>query len=318
MQNAYKYSDIWLVPNKCEVTSRSQISTKVTLGEYTFKVPIVPANMLCSIDERTTNVLSQNGYFYIYHRFGNTLQFCRNKSHTSDIISISIGVKQDDHRLIETLNDFEILPNFITIDIAHGHAPSVIETIKKIRQEFGDTPFIIAGNVCTPDGVFYLEDGGANAIKVGIGQGKACTTKYKTGFTMPMFTCVEECASVSKVPIIADGGIEHNGDIAKALVAGATMVMAGGMFACLQDSPAPLLENGEKEYFGSASVKTKTHINKSHKNIEGTTKHMAEQKMTYLEKMVEIEEDLQSAISYAGGSDCSALYTVDYYIHPES
>jgi len=318
MWYAHKYSDIWLVPSKCAVESRSQAQTDVNFGGYRFKVPVVPANMLCSIDERTSDTLISNDYFYIYHRFGDTLQFCRNKVEQKQIISISLGVKREDHHLIETLNDYEIVPDYITIDIAHGHAPSVVATIHKIRHEFGKTPFIIAGNVCTSDGVKYLEDGGADAVKVGIGQGKACTTKYKTGFTVPMFTCVQECATAAKVPLIADGGIEHNGDITKALVAGATMVMAGGMFASLYDSPAPSLQTGEKEYFGSASARTKTHISKSLKNIEGTTKHIPENKMTYLEKMIEIQEDLQSSISYAGGIDCSCLTSVDYRIHPES
>lgn len=318
MEYAYKYSDIWLVPKMCQVSSRNQISTSAYFGGHLFKLPIVPANMLCSIDERTSDILASNNYFYIYHRFGNTLEFCKNKAANKQVISISVGVKREDHHLIEALNDYEILPDFITIDIAHGHAPSVMAMVQKIRQEFGKRPFVIAGNVCTADGVKYLEDGGADAVKVGIGQGKACTTKYKTGFTMPMFTCVQECASVANVPLIADGGIEHNGDITKALVAGATMVMAGGMFACLYDSPAPLLETGEKEYFGSASAKTKSHISKSLKNIEGTTKHMPENKMTYLEKMAEIEEDLQSSISYAGGIDCSCLNSVEYRIHHET
>ena len=312
MKQAYKYSDIWLQPKECCVDTRKQISTNVQLKDWNFKLPIVPANMLCTIDEKLSNILADNGYFYIYHRFEDTLSFCKNKHNSNRLNSISVGVKKDDYDLINEIFNHGIVPHFITIDIAHGHTDRVRQMIGHIRTHFGNKTTIIAGNVCTKAGVRYLEDAGADIIKVGIGQGGACTTKYKTGFTLPMFTCVEECVSASQVPIIADGGIEHNGDIAKALVGGATMVMAGGMFARLYDSPAPLTFTGYKEYFGSASIRTKIHTQSDNNNIEGTTRTFEEVKMTYLEKMKEIEEDLQSAISYAGGICCEALLNVNY------
>ena len=102
---------------------------------------------------------------------------------------------------------------------------------------------------------------GADAVKVGIGGGYACTTKDKTGFTYPMFSCIMECAKDKNIPIIADGGVRSNGDIAKALVAGASMVMCGSVFAACSDSPAPLVKDASgrrfKQYFGSASVHNK-------------------------------------------------------------
>jgi GMP reductase len=116
-----------------------------------------------------------------------------------------------------------------------------------------------------------------------------------------------ECTKDRDIPIIADGGVRCNGDIAKALVAGATMVMCGSIFAACSDSPAPLVKdaNGRryKQYFGSASAHNK--IEK--KNIEGTMKLMDTDAFTYLEKLEEIEQDLQSAISYAGGCNLGAL-----------
>lgn len=313
MKQAYKYSDVWLLPKECAVATRKQISTSVTLGGWTFKVPIVPANMLCTIDESLSNTLSDNGYFYIHHRFEDTLSFCIRKHENKKLISISVGVKQEDYNLLKSIAELDIVPDFITIDIAHGHTPRMKQMIEFIRMLFGYNTFIIAGNVCTKEGALTLQEYGADAIKVGIGQGGACTTKYKTGFTLPMFTCVLECAEVVNTPIIADGGVEHNGDIAKALVAGATMVMAGGMFARLYDSPAPLTLTGYKEYFGSASVRTKIHTQSAMNNIEGTTKTFEEVKSTYLEKLKEIEEDLQSAISYAGGLHCEDLLTVKFF-----
>jgi GMP reductase len=129
-----------------------------------------------------------------------------------------------------------------------------------------------------------------------------------------MFTCVEECAK-SDVPIIADGGVKGNGDIAKALVAGAHMVMAGSLFSACEDSPGdPVYLGGTrrgKKYFGSASEKNKG--NKRH--IEGVEKVIESNYMTYKEKMAELKEDIQSSISYAGGSTLNAFKKVDWIVN---
>jgi len=190
--------------------------------------------------------------------------------------------------------------------------------IEWIKKNLPDTK-IIAGNVATSDAVRQLSNWGADIVKVGIGQGSPCTTKDKTGFTMPMFSCVKLCSNVvldngNIVPIIADGGIRCNGDIAKALVAGATMVMAGGLFAACTDSPASVISiNGldHKAYFGSASVENKGHNN----NVEGKLNQIPNNGMTYGEKLNEITQDLQSSISYAGGKTLSCLTPceVKYY-----
>lgn len=309
---AFKYSDIFLIPNRCIVKSRKDIDTSVTLGKYTFKTPIVPANMLCAIDESLAKELAKNGYFYIYHRFKDTLNFSKFAKNENFYLSISVGVGDKDYTLIDQLKSEGIEPEYITIDIAHGHADSVLKMISKIKSTFSNT-FVIAGNVATSDGVLFLEKGGADATKVGIGQGKACTTKLKTGFTVPMFTCVQECTIENQKPVIADGGIEHNGDIAKAIVAGATMVMAGGMFARLHNSPSAH-NDGTVVYFGSASAQNKSHVGLENKNVEGATILLNCEPLTYLEKQKEIEEDLQSAISYAGGKKLSDLRYVGWAV----
>jgi GMP reductase len=242
------------------------------------------------------------------HRFDNDIQsFIRYANSLKfNTVSISIGIQQKDKKLITAIAHSMMKVDFITIDVAHGHHSKVADQIKHIKQVLPNTK-IIAGNVATIQGVEYLHSAGADAVKAGIGGGYACTTKDKTGFTYPMFSCVLECAKDRNVPIIADGGVRCNGDIAKALVAGATMVMCGSIFAACSDSPAPLVKdvNGRrfKQYFGSASVHNK--IEK--KNIEGTMKLMETDTFTYLEKLEEIKQDLQSAISYAGGCNLGAL-----------
>ena len=118
--------------------------------------------------------------------------------------------------------------------------------------------------------------------------------------------------SEKPIPIIADGGIKCNGDIAKAMVAGASMVMAGGLFAACTDSPAvssTVNDIPHKAYFGSASAENKGHNN----NIEGKLTNIISNGMTYDSKLNEIQQDIQSAISYSGGDDLSYLKNADYF-----
>ena len=198
------------------------------------------------------------------------------------------------------------------------------QAIKKVKRCYPNA-YLIAGNVSTPAGVRALSDWGADCVKVGIGQGSPCTTKDKTGFTLPMFTCVWQCTGLpqktmvefgeedTEIPIIADGGVKCNGDIAKALGARATMVMAGGLFASCSDSPAETIKlEGKvyKAYFGSASAQNKGHNN----HIEGTLKNLSSTGMSYASKLQEIRQDLQSAISYAGGTDLSAFKKVKFEV----
>ena len=287
--------------------------THVRLGDYTFKLPVVPANMQTIIDEDIAEKLAKNGYFYIMHRFDEASRkpFVK-RMHDQDLIaSISVGVKDYEYDFVSSLKDDA--PEFITIDIAHGHSDSVIEMIKHIKKELPDT-FVIAGNVGTPEAVRELENAGADATKVGIGPGKVCITKVKTGFGTGgwQLAALRWCAKAARKPIIADGGIRTHGDIAKSIRFGATMVMIGSLFAGHLESPGKLVEvDGKqyKEYYGSASEYQKG----EHKNVEGK-KILLPVKGHLKDTLIEIQEDLQSSISYAGGRDLHALTRVDYVI----
>ena len=174
-----------------------------------------------------------------------------------------------------------------------------------------EQPFIIAGNVATPAAVVDLENWGADAVKVGIAQGDACTTYGQTGFGLPMFSCMLECSAAARKPLIADGGIRMNGDIAKAIRAGGTMVMAGSVFAACIDSPAETVEKADKkykQYFGSASA-----INKGKNvHVEGRLVSLECNGFTYNQKLNEMTESLQSSMSYAGGDIRLADWGVIY------
>mgnify|MGYP001227543613 FL=1 len=325
-----KYEDVCLIPKFGSVETRSSCDTSTNFLGFDFNLPIMPANMKAVINENWCEFLSENGYFYCMHRFDIDIQKfieeCNRKN--LKLISASFGVKYQDRRIVDNLHSSGARLDVAVIDVAHGHCQSVKETLSYFKEQLPKTK-LIAGNVATPQAVRDLYSWGADAVKIGIGQGSPCTTKNKTGFTMPMFSCIQECSNqyhgdnifddcgnnvdddYQKIPIIADGGLMHNGDIAKALVAGADFVMAGGIFASCTDSPAtPINIDGtiHKAYFGSASFENKRHKN----NIEGTLKKLSSNGMTLEEKLSEMKQDLQSAISYGGGTDLSAFKSVEY------
>ncbi|WP_085992693.1 GMP reductase [Oceanobacillus senegalensis] len=315
MENVFDYEDIQLIPAKCVVKSRSECDTKVTLGERTFKMPVVPANMQTIIDEKIALYLAENGYFYIMHRFEpeKRIDFIKDMNARGLYSSISVGVKEEEYRFIEQLVDEKLIPDYITIDIAHGHSDAVISMIKHIKEHVPES-FVIAGNVGTPEAVRELENAGADATKVGIGPGKVCITKIKTGFGTGgwQLAALRWCAKAASKPIIADGGIRTHGDIAKSIRFGATMVMIGSLFAGHEESPGETVEKDGKlykEYFGSASEFQKG----EKKNVEGK-KMYVDYKGSLQETLTEMEQDLQSSISYAGGRELNAIRNVDYVV----
>lgn len=315
MDNVFDYEDIQLIPAKCIVGSRSECDTSVTLGGRTFKLPVVPANMQTIVDEKIAIYLAENGYFYIMHRFKpeSRIEFIKDMTQRGLYSSISVGVKKDEYDFVKELEKENLCPEYITIDIAHGHSNAVINMIQHIKKHLPKS-FVIAGNVGTPEAVRELENAGADATKVGIGPGKVCITKIKTGFGTGgwQLAALRWCSKAATKPIIADGGIRTNGDIAKSVRFGASMVMIGSLFAGHEESPGETIERDGKlykEYFGSASEFQKG----EKKNVEGK-KMLVEHKGSLKDTLVEIEQDLQSSISYSGGKKLDSIRTVDYVV----
>jgi GMP reductase len=266
------------------------------------------------VDEDICLWLARNDYFYVMHRFDlDNVAFVRKMREAGAYASISVGVKEADHQTITTLAAEGLVPDYITIDIAHGHADTVKETIAHIKNKLPSS-FVIAGNVGTPEAIIDLENWGADATKVGIGPGKVCITRMKTGFGTGgwQLSALKWCARVATKPIIADGGIREHGDIAKSIRFGATMVMVGSMLAGHEESPGKTVEvEGKlfKEYFGSASDFNKG----EYRHVEG--KRILEPvKGKLADTLREMQEDIQSSISYAGGRKLMDLRKVNYVI----
>jgi GMP reductase len=310
----FDYDNVLLLPRKCRVDSRSECDTAIDFGPHRFKLPVVPANMKTVVDAPIAEWLATNGYFYVMHRFDlDNLMFARAMREKGLLVSISSGVRQADHAVIDRLAAEGVGADYITIDIAHGHADSVQRTIAHIKQRLPNA-FVIAGNVGTPEAVIDLENWGADATKVGIGPGKVCITRLKTGFGTGgwQLSALKWCARVATKPIIADGGIREHGDIAKSVRFGASMVMIGALFAGHEESPGRTVQvDGRrfKEYYGSASDFNKG----EYKHVEG--KRILEPvKGRLADTLREMQEDLQSSISYAGGRVLTDLRRVNYVI----
>lgn len=160
-------------------------------------------------------------------------------------VGAATGVK--DFSRVEALIKADV--DVIVVDTAHGHSKNVIETVREIKKNYEIQ--IIAGNVATADGAKDLIDAGADGVKVGIGPGAICTTRIVSGVGVPQITAIFQACSVAEgagVPVIADGGIRHSGDITKAIAAGASAVMMGSLFAGLDESPGELVIHQGRRY----------------------------------------------------------------------
>jgi IMP dehydrogenase len=171
-------------------------------------------------------------------------------------VAAAIGVRDDYLERAEALVAAET--DALVLDIAHGHADAAIEAVRELRSAWPDVE-LVAGNVATAEGFSDLVDAGADAVKVGIGPGFACTTRLVAGVGVPQLTAVLDCAAAAREtgrPLVADGGIRRAGDVAKAIGAGADCVMVGSLFAGRAESPGDVVRRrGQlfKVYRGMAS-----------------------------------------------------------------
>ncbi|MBO0840038.1 MAG: IMP dehydrogenase [Sciscionella sp.] len=165
------------------------------------------------------------------------------------LVGAAVGVGAAGQQRAMTLVDAGV--DVLMVDTAHGHARAVIDTVSTLKKELGDTVDVVGGNVATRVGAQALVDAGADAVKVGVGPGSICTTRVVAGVGVPQISAIYEANQACRpagVPVIGDGGIQHSGDIAKAIAAGASTVMLGSLLAGTTESPGELIFVEGKQY----------------------------------------------------------------------
>jgi len=200
-------------------------------------MPLLASNMESVISEPLAEVLLANGTLPIFHRFTDHARQQQWVRRFGDRTFVSAGLQDIDE--VRALLDLG--PAGVCIDIAHGHSDRMMHFITELKRTHPDQE-IIAGNVCTPMAFHDLVNAGADAVKVGVGPGAPCSTRMVTGFGVPQFTAIRECAEVAdklRVPLIADGGVRGSREAMMALAAGASTVMLGKLFALTAESAAP-------------------------------------------------------------------------------
>ncbi|MFO7620797.1 MAG: IMP dehydrogenase [Bacteroidales bacterium] len=235
-------------------------------------------------------------------------------------VAAAVGIAAD------TLERTEALVNAsadaIAIDTAHAHTKSVIRILRDLKKHFPDTD-IIAGNVGTPEAARKLADEGADAIKVGIGPGSICTTRIIAGVGIPQLSAIYNVAKAiegSGIPVIADGGIRYSGDIIKALAAGADSIMAGSLFAGVEESPGEtIIYSGRKfkAYRGMGSIEAMQQGSKDRyfQDMEDDIQKLVPEgiaarvpyKGTLSEVVFQLTGGLRSGMGYVGAKDISIL-----------
>jgi len=318
-ETKYDFSDVLIQPTFSDIESRSSVKLEV---EYKFKyspltlkcIPVMAANMDTVGTIPVMKELVKHNLFTCLHKFVSLEELSKERDFLSqhlDNFAISIGFSDNElKRLIEISKhiDFKV----ICIDVANGYIGKFSGYCCTIRNLFPDK-IIIAGNVCTKEGVELLDTyGKVDIVKCGIGGGSACTTRIKTGVGLPQFSCALECSVYGRendLKIISDGGITCPGDVSKAFGAGADFVMIGGQFAGHSESPGKIIEeNGKmyKEFWGMSSehAMNKNYGEmKSYRTSEG--RHM---KIPYKGNIQGTIED------YLGGIRSTCTYTGYEYL----
>jgi IMP dehydrogenase len=235
-------------------------------------------------------------------------------------VAAAVGVSHDIIERVTALEEAGV--DAVVIDTAHGHHIGVLESLKKVKAKFPNLD-VVVGNVATGAAALALVEAGADGVKVGIGPGSICTTRVIAGVGVPQLTAIYEVAKALKgtgVPVIADGGIRYSGDIVKALAAGAHSIMAGSLFAGVEESPGEtIIYNGRKykSYRGMGSVEAMQHGSKDRyfQDMEEDIRKLVPEgiaarvpfKGGLAEVIYQMMGGLRAGMGYCGASNIEAL-----------
>lgn len=300
--DGYTFDDVLIEPQGSEIRSRRDVDLSSSPHPLiNLRLPIISSNMDTITGPEMCVKMKQLGGMGILHRFNtideNTKDFLevKTKSGGSDYIGCSLGINEGVDRLNAL---YEAGCRIFCIDVAHGHSKHVADFTKFCKVTHPDICLIV-GNVATWPGAKYLIDNGADILKVGIGGGSVCSTRIKTGCGVPQLTAIID--TTDEGPIIADGGCRSSGDIAKALAAGAQLVMLGGILAGTDETPGEVFQ-GYKIYRGNASrevVNEKLGGMTEWKTSEGISTEVLT-KGPVADIIKDIEGGLRSALTYVG------------------
>ena len=254
------YDDVLLVPQYSEILP-VDTDPSTSLGKINLKLPFISSPMDTVTTAKMAIALAEDGALGIIHKNMTAAQQAQEvKKVTTKKLICGAAVSVGEEQFKRAKKCVKAGAAMLVIDSAHGHSRGVIDQIKLFKKEFKNKVQIVGGNVATKDGTRALIKAGADIVKVGIGPGSICTTRVVAGIGVPQLTAVIDCAEEAKktkTPIIADGGIKYSGDIVKALAAGASAIMAGGLFAGTDQAPGRVVTiNGKKMkmYRGMGSI----------------------------------------------------------------
>lgn len=308
---AITFDDVLLIPSYNHHESRRIVDIGMTdrQGLLTLSLPVMSSNMDTITESNMANFMHSKGGIGVLHRFSSISDNIKQFKACQGQVFVSVGCSTAELERAEALRDAGA--NFFCVDVAHAHAKYVGKMLKNLRQLLGSR-CIMAGNVATYAGADYLASCGADIIKAGIGGGSVCSTRIKTGFGVPMLTCIQDCARTDR-SIVADGGLRTSGDIVKALAFGADFVMIGGMLAGTAPTPGTVITKDDgtkvKRYRGMASREAQEDFHgqmNEWKTAEGVSTEVA-----YSEQQDAIIADivggLRSGLTYAGADTISEL-----------
>jgi len=241
------YDDVLLLPDASEVVpSEVDTSTRLT-RKISLRVPLVSSAMDTVTESKMAIAMAKAGGIGIVHRnlpIEDQVKHVQavKKADASYLVGAAVGVGDDG--FARALAVIEAGVDVVVVDTAHGHHRAVLDAIARIKEAYLQIQ-IIGGNVATRAGAQALINAGADAVKVGVGPGSICTTRVVAGVGVPQVTAIMEAHKAcvkADIPLIADGGLQYSGDIAKAIVAGADTVMLGSLLAGCDESPGELVE----------------------------------------------------------------------------